>query len=746
MSLIKQKQKQIFSPSSPSSTQNKQQPSTPSQTISQSKSQKKRANSQKKYQQAPDIMTQARPSYLTNFAQPINPHQSAFTPTNKSNKLNAEELLLPKKTSEFLNKKTLILDLDETLVHSSFTPFEKNDIILNVDFEGVMYNIYVLVRPDAIDFIKEISQYYEVVIFTASISKYANPLLDILDKEKNIKYRLFRDHCTFINGIYIKDLKRLNRYLKDLIIVDNSPLAYAFDSENGLPIKTWYDDPEDKELVKLIPILQFLAKVNDVRTYIEKFVLDNEIIFEEAYEIINNELDSDINSLTESLNNINENNNINNNINNVNVNKINDINSQNNQMIELLDKDLKAISVNINLNMKIKNNGINQKKERANSKTLNIKESKKNNDNTNNNFLPNKTTNNFNSKKEENIKEIPVNTRQNNIPNQKKKNAFRFGPKPSEKITSSIGSKIGLNNINVNNSKYTSSSSSIPLSLSLSNTTKNFLSSKQSFQFPNNNININNNYPKNFTSFSNKSKIKNNKENEKNSQNNNNNIIKSMSLKEIIYDKNNGNITKGVKKFSYTNLLEKFEARTIKSQSQTHNSIPNSSNNNTPTFSRTQTANMNNPTKNRNSFQLKSSSNTNNTNNNINSNASKPISGVKRPNHLRVSSSINSFGSFFQFQENGVVKPGTSFHVMRSKSSSNFLNFNNKYSTQHPKTPKAHHLGGKPGVGEVKKENKIFNFLDGMAMSKTTRNKGMNNGQNKFDQIYKKKKSNRIKV
>ena len=106
-----------------------------------------------------------------------------------------------------MTKKTLILDLDETLVHSSFTPFEKNDIVLNVDFEGVMYNIYVLVRPDAELFIKTVSKFFELVIFTASISKYASPLLDILDKEKNIKHRLYRDQCTFINGIYIKDLK-----------------------------------------------------------------------------------------------------------------------------------------------------------------------------------------------------------------------------------------------------------------------------------------------------------------------------------------------------------------------------------------------------------------------------------------------------------------------------------------------------------------------------------------------------------
>ena len=153
----------------------------------QSTKNKKRASSQIKYQKAPDIMTQAKPTYLNNFVRPINPHQSAFTPTNRSKNLEQKNLLLPQKSLEFSDKKTLILDLDETLVHSSFVPFENNDIILNVDFESVMYNIYVLVRPGAEEFIKKVSKLYEVIIFTASIAKYALPLLDILDNEKKNK-------------------------------------------------------------------------------------------------------------------------------------------------------------------------------------------------------------------------------------------------------------------------------------------------------------------------------------------------------------------------------------------------------------------------------------------------------------------------------------------------------------------------------------------------------------------------------
>lgn len=84
-----------------------------------------------------------------------------------------------------MGRKTLVLDLDETLVHSSFKAPKNPDIVLPVDIEGRICNVYVLVRPGCAKFLTEMSKYYEVVIFTASLSKYADPLMDILD-ENNI--------------------------------------------------------------------------------------------------------------------------------------------------------------------------------------------------------------------------------------------------------------------------------------------------------------------------------------------------------------------------------------------------------------------------------------------------------------------------------------------------------------------------------------------------------------------------------
>jgi carboxy-terminal domain RNA polymerase II polypeptide A small phosphatase len=78
-------------------------------------------------------------------------------------------------------KKCLLLDIDETLVHSSFAHVANPDIILPINIEGKIQNIFVLVRPYCREFLLEVSRYYEVAIFTASLSKYAIPLMDILD-------------------------------------------------------------------------------------------------------------------------------------------------------------------------------------------------------------------------------------------------------------------------------------------------------------------------------------------------------------------------------------------------------------------------------------------------------------------------------------------------------------------------------------------------------------------------------------
>ena len=74
----------------------------------------------------------------------------------------------------------------------------------------------------------------QIVIYTASLSKYADPLLDKLDVNKVIDKRLFRENCVFHDGHFVKDLSLLNRELSQTIIVDNSPMSYKFHPENAI--------------------------------------------------------------------------------------------------------------------------------------------------------------------------------------------------------------------------------------------------------------------------------------------------------------------------------------------------------------------------------------------------------------------------------------------------------------------------------------------------------------------------------
>ncbi len=66
------------------------------------------------------------------------------------------------------------------------------------------------------------------------------------------------------DGVYVKDLSRLGRDLKDVIIIDNAEFSYMFQPNNALPCLSWYEDPSDTELLDLIPILQALGSVRDV--------------------------------------------------------------------------------------------------------------------------------------------------------------------------------------------------------------------------------------------------------------------------------------------------------------------------------------------------------------------------------------------------------------------------------------------------------------------------------------------------
>ena len=140
------------------------------------------------------------------------------------------------------------------------------------------------------EFLVEMQKYYEVVIYTASLSKYADPLMDILDDKQCCSARLFREHCTFYQGMYVKDLAEVGRNIKDVIIVDNSPTAYYFQPENALPIISWYDDKEDRCLYDYIPFLIALCQVDDVRVILQQLAettIENDVDIQYGMQLIN---------------------------------------------------------------------------------------------------------------------------------------------------------------------------------------------------------------------------------------------------------------------------------------------------------------------------------------------------------------------------------------------------------------------------------------------------------------------------
>ena len=158
--------------------------------------------------------------------------------------LEQQKWLLPATRPEHRGRKCLVLDLDETLVHSSFKVrrmlrqthdvcdmvtddaqiLHQADFTIPVEIEGQYHNVYVIKRPGVDQFMKRVGELYEVVVFTASVSKvgtkngtdlrqkgqdtdmtqYGDPLLDQLDIHGVVHHRLFRESCYNHQGNYVK--------------------------------------------------------------------------------------------------------------------------------------------------------------------------------------------------------------------------------------------------------------------------------------------------------------------------------------------------------------------------------------------------------------------------------------------------------------------------------------------------------------------------------------------------------------
>ena len=157
-----------------------------------------------------------------------------------------------------INKKqyTLVLDLDETLVH--YVEDEEHP--------------FVQVRPYAAYFLEQMGKYFEIVIFTAAAEDYADLVLDELDKNNSISYRLYRRHTKPNKGAFLKDLSKLGRDITKTCIIDNNKDNFELQPQNGLHISTFIGEQNDNELLLLCNDLMKIVKSNkkDIRPIIKE--------------------------------------------------------------------------------------------------------------------------------------------------------------------------------------------------------------------------------------------------------------------------------------------------------------------------------------------------------------------------------------------------------------------------------------------------------------------------------------------
>ena len=172
-----------------------------------------------------------------------------------------QEVKVPYLTNKSNKKFTIVLDLDETLICFIPNPNEESKGILRF-------------RPGLFDFLREIKEKYEVIVFTSATKDYADPIENAI--EQNNKYfdaRLYRHHTIIYENEFVKDIKRIGRPLDKIVIVDNMPQNFRLQKENGIMIKAfWGDDVYDNALISLKEILLKVDdEFNDIRKGLIKY-------------------------------------------------------------------------------------------------------------------------------------------------------------------------------------------------------------------------------------------------------------------------------------------------------------------------------------------------------------------------------------------------------------------------------------------------------------------------------------------
>ena len=161
------------------------------------------------------------------------------------------------------NKKnyTLVLDLDETLINIEFKDINSNKCILHL-------------RPGLFGFLSIVKPFYELITFTSASKEYAQPIInEIESRNKYFDYTFFREHSVISGNDFVKDISRIGRDMKRIIIVDNMEQNFRLNKKNGIKIKHFYGEQNDKILHELIKILIMIVKkgYDDLTKALEDF-------------------------------------------------------------------------------------------------------------------------------------------------------------------------------------------------------------------------------------------------------------------------------------------------------------------------------------------------------------------------------------------------------------------------------------------------------------------------------------------
>ncbi len=168
---------------------------------------------------------------------------------------NSQQLQPPR---EYESDLIVILDMDECLIHSKFlsTPGNK--------------------RPYLDEFLQQVTSRFETHVFTAAMEIYAKPVLDTLDPTGTMfAKRWYRETCSYdaTNDVYVKNLHRLlptPDQHRRVVLVDNNPFSFLANPSNGILVSSFYNDPNDNTLLKVLDILNELHPKEDVRPILDE--------------------------------------------------------------------------------------------------------------------------------------------------------------------------------------------------------------------------------------------------------------------------------------------------------------------------------------------------------------------------------------------------------------------------------------------------------------------------------------------